>query len=97
MNPRHQYPLPFSRISSAIHVTVSPALDGPLDEEPGQGSGEPVFADDFAIRVDLPGGTRSFTIPDGWLHAGAEYTLDVRVVDEDGHLGTRDYRFFTAS
>jgi len=92
MDSRLEYPMPFSRITSAIQVTVSPAPDALPDEDHAFER-----CTDTSVRVDLPGGTRRFEIPDEWLTPGAEYTLDVQVIDADGHLGTHDYRFFTAS
>lgn len=51
--------------------------------------------EDVAIKVDLAGDATDFNVPNGWLQAGVEYVLDIKVIAENGNQTVRDIRFVT--
>lgn len=48
------------------------------------------------LTIDLPGDTTSFRLPDAWLKPEVLYTLDVKLIAENGNVTVRDVRFVTA-
>jgi len=49
-----------------------------------------------ALKIDLPGDATSFQVPNGWLQAGTEYVLDIKVISDNGNQTVRDVVFETA-
>ena len=49
-----------------------------------------------ALSIDLPGDAQRFTLPNDWLQPGVIYTLDIKLVAENGNQTVRDVRFTTA-
>ncbi|OEU84874.1 MAG: hypothetical protein BA865_12300 [Desulfobacterales bacterium S5133MH4] len=52
--------------------------------------------EEVALKVDLPADASSFEVPNKWLQPGIEYTLDIKVIAENGNQTVRDNRFMTA-
>jgi len=50
----------------------------------------------YEIRIRLPGSTRAFTIPDGFLRAGQAYTFAIGTVAKDGNRSFVEASFSTA-
>jgi hypothetical protein len=48
------------------------------------------------LKIDLPGDTKRFTLPNDWLQPGVIYTLDIKLIAENGNQTVRDVRFTTA-
>ena len=49
-----------------------------------------------SLSIDLPGDATSFTLPNDWLQPGVLYTLDIKLIAENGNQTVRDVRFTTA-
>ena len=49
-----------------------------------------------SLSIDLPGDAERFTLPNDWLQPGVMYTLDIKLVAENGNQTVRDARFTTA-
>ena len=49
-----------------------------------------------ALSIDLPGDVKRFTLPNDWLQPGVIYTLDIKLIAENGNQTVRDVRFTTA-
>ncbi|MGH8525017.1 MAG: hypothetical protein ACREXY_12650, partial [Gammaproteobacteria bacterium] len=49
-----------------------------------------------ALTIDLPGDAEHFTLPNDWLQPGVIYTLDIKLIAENGNQTVRDVRFTTA-
>ncbi len=49
-----------------------------------------------ALTIDLPGDAERFTLPNDWLQPGVIYTLDIKLIAENGNQTVRDVRFTTA-
>ena len=50
----------------------------------------------YEIRALLPGSTKTFTIPDGFLRAGRSYTFSIGTVAKDGNRSFIEASFATA-
>jgi hypothetical protein len=61
------------------------------DPAPGGGEKEQV-----SLSIDLPGDAKRFTLPNDWLQPGVTYTLDIKLIAENGNQTVRDVRFTTA-
>ena len=49
-----------------------------------------------SLSIDLPGDAKRFTLPNDWLQPGVLYTLDIKLIAENGNQTVRDVRFTTA-
>jgi len=49
-----------------------------------------------SLSIDLPGDAKRFTLPNDWLQPGVMYTLDIKLIAENGNQTVRDVRFTTA-
>jgi hypothetical protein len=49
-----------------------------------------------ALKIDLPGDATRFTLPNDWLQPGVIYTLDIKLIAENGNQTVRDVYFTTA-
>ena len=49
------------------------------------------------VRVNLPGGTTTFTVSDGFLSPGLEYKLAIGTVAKDGNRSFTETAFTTAA
>ncbi len=49
-----------------------------------------------SLSIDLPGDAERFTLPNDWLQPGILYTLDIKLIAENGNQTVRDLRFTTA-
>ncbi len=52
--------------------------------------------EEVSLKIDLPGDARRFTLPNDWLQPGVVYTLDIKLIAENGNQTVRDLRFTTA-
>ncbi|MGH8627936.1 MAG: Ig-like domain-containing protein, partial [Gammaproteobacteria bacterium] len=50
----------------------------------------------ISLSIDLPGDAVRFTLPNDWLQPGVLYTLDIKLIAENGNQTVRDVRFTTA-
>ncbi len=50
-----------------------------------------------ALSIDLPGDAERFTLPNNWLQPGVIYTLDIKLIAENGNQTVRDLRFTSAN
>ncbi len=51
--------------------------------------------EEVSLKIDLPGDATSFTLPNDWLQPGVIYTLDIKLIAENGNQTVRDLRFTT--
>jgi hypothetical protein len=61
--------------------------------DPAPGGGE---KKQVSLSIDLPGHAKRFTLPNDWLQPGVTYTLDIKLIAENGNQTVRDVRFTTA-
>lgn len=52
---------------------------------------------EFALKVDLPADTTSFTFPPGWVLSETEYQLGVAVKGQNGNVNVTEIQFTTGS
>ncbi|MCI0541391.1 MAG: hypothetical protein L0Z50_39840, partial [Verrucomicrobiales bacterium] len=53
--------------------------------------------EEVSLKIDLPGDATRFTLPNDWLQPGVLYTLDIKLIAENGNQTVRDLRFTTAN
>lgn len=51
--------------------------------------------EEIAVKADLPGDATTFEMPNNWLKPGVEYTMDIKIISENGNQTVRDVRFIT--
>lgn len=50
---------------------------------------------EVALKVDLPGDSDMFEVPNNWLEPGTEYVFDIKAIAENGNQTVTDLRFET--
>jgi len=91
--PAFEYPRPGQKDVPATELTLRWSVPAGIEscvvviEQPGS---------PYEIRALLPGSTRAFTIPNGFLRAGQAYTLAIGTVAKDGNRSFIEAEFATA-